>query len=57
MKIIWNTYETHTYITITKTSITKSSNEKVVMWVKDVVTKTKHIIDFMTKKIEVLLTI
>jgi hypothetical protein len=57
MKIIWNTYETNTYITITKTSITKSSNEKVVMRVKDVVTKTKHIIDFMTKKIEVLLTI
>jgi hypothetical protein len=57
MKIIWNKYETHTYITITKTSIIISSNEKVVMWVKDVVTKTKHIIKFMTKKIKVLLTI
>jgi hypothetical protein len=56
MKIIWNTYETHIYITITKTSITKSSNEKVVMWVKDVVTKTKHIINFMTKNIKVLST-
>jgi len=57
MKIIWNTYETHIYITITKTSITKSSNEQVVMWVKDVVIKTKQIINFMSKKIKVLLTI